>query len=99
MKLAPLLLLVLVACTASPAPQMWGAESRVVEVGGRSYTVWWTDRKVEIVRHGWTSPGEHQAIRATMIGLIPAVTGCRLNEVSLRGDSGEMRGSIICPSG
>lgn len=101
MKLAPLsfALLLLAGCTASPAPQMWGAVSRVVEVGGRSYTVWWTDDRVEVVRHGWASPGEHQAIRATMIGLIAPVTGCRLYEASLQGDSGEMRGRITCPSG
>ena len=91
-------ILALAACTASPAPQMWGAESKRVEVAGRSYTVWWTHKAVEVVRHGWASPGEHQAIRAAMIGLIPTVTGCRLLEHSLKGDSGEMRGAISCPN-
>lgn len=93
-----LLPLLLAACAASPAPHMMGAEHREVTVSGRSYTVWWTETRVEVVRHGYARRGEHQAIRATMIGLIPRVTGCRLNEASLQGDSGEMRGRITCPS-
>ena len=35
--------------------------------------------------------------RATMIELIPRVTGCKLRDSTLQGDSGEMRGSIDCP--
>ncbi len=29
--------------------------------------------------------------------MIPVVTGCRLIQSSIRGDSGEMRGKITCP--
>lgn len=77
-------------------PGMAGATKVEVTEGGRGYTLWYTDRQVEIVRHGWASPGEHQQIRATMFALIGQVTGCALNEASLRGDSAEMRGSIRC---
>jgi hypothetical protein len=91
-----LALLLLTACTSSPMPQMAEAAKVEITAGGRDYTVWFTENQVEIVRHGWASPGEHQQIRATMIALIPQVTGCTLNEASLRGDSGEMRGSIRC---
>lgn len=77
-------------------PGMAGATRAEVTVGGRAYTIWYTDRQVEVVRHGWASPGEHQEIRATMIALIGQVTGCTLTETSLRGDSGEMRGKIRC---
>lgn len=49
-----------------------------------------------MIRLGWASPGQHQAIRATMIDLIPAVTHCTLNPASLTGDSGEMHGTIRC---
>ena len=92
-------LILLAACGAQPTPLMMGAERQEVEVAGRSYTVFWTDTMVEVIRLGWASPGQHQAIRATMIGLVPQVTGCRLNERSLMGDSGEMRGQITCPDG
>jgi hypothetical protein len=78
---------------------MLGAERRDVVVSGRSYAVFWTPRRVEVIRLGWASPGEHQGIRATMLDLIPQVTGCRLNERSITGDSGEMRGAITCPRG
>lgn len=88
--------LFLAACASSPMPGMEGATKVEVAVDGRDYTVWYTDRQVEVVRHGWASPGEHQDIRADMIALIGHVTGCTLNEASLRGDSGEMRGSIRC---
>jgi hypothetical protein len=52
---------------------------------------------VEIIRLGYAKRGEHAGIRADMIALIPQITGCRLSEYRLQGDSGEMRGSIFCP--
>jgi hypothetical protein len=96
-RLIPLILLA--ACGASPSPIMLGAQRQDVVVAGRSYTVFWTTRLVEVIRLGWASPGEHQGIRATMIGLTEEVTGCTLNERSLTGDSGEMHGAISCPKG
>lgn len=89
-------LLALAACTASPAPEFFGARKDEVTRDGRAYSVWFTDARVEVVRHGYAHAGEHEGIRATMIALIPEVTGCKLNERSLTGDSGEMRGSIRC---
>ncbi len=89
-------LLLLTACASSPMPGMAGAAKAEVTVNGRSYTLWFTDARVEVVRHGWASPGEHQQIRADMIALIPQVTGCNLDEASLTGDSGELRASIRC---
>lgn len=92
-----LLAFLLAACAASPAPEFLGAQRVDVVRDGRSYSVWFTDKRVEVVRHGYAKPGQHQAIRATMIALVPQVTGCDLYEKSLSGDSGEMRGSIRCP--
>lgn len=91
------LLALLAACGAQPAPEFLAAERRDVTEGGRSYTLYFTEKRVEIIRLGHARAGEHQAIRATMIGLIPKVTGCLLVESTLQGDSGEMRGSIRCP--
>ena len=93
-RLVPLLLLA--ACTASPAPEFFGARKVEVTRDGRAYSVWFTDKRVEVVRHDYARRGEHEGIRATMVALIPEVTGCKLNERSLTGDSGEMRGSIRC---
>ena len=90
-------LVLLAACGAQPTPQMWGATRSDVIRDGRNYTVFQKDRQVEVIRLGWASPGEHQDIRAVMIALIPEVTGCRLVESTLQGDSGEMRGRVICP--
>ena len=90
-------LILLAACGAQPSPTMLGAQRQDAVVDGRSYVVFWTHSRVEVIRLGWASRGEHQGIRATMIRLIPQVTGCRLNERSLTGDSGDMRGSILCP--
>lgn len=90
------LLLFLAACGAQPAPEFFGAERRDVVVDGRSYTVFFTPKRVQVIRLGRAARGEHQAIRATMIGLVEPTTGCRLAERSLTGDSGEMRGTIRC---
>jgi hypothetical protein len=91
-----MILPLLCACESSPMPGMANATKAEVTEGGRAYSLWYTETRVEIVRHGWVSPGDHQAVRATMIALIPQVTGCTLNEASLIGDSGEMRGAIRC---
>ena len=92
-------LILLAACGAQPSPVMLGAQRWDGVVAGRAYTVFWTPHLVEVIRRGWASNGEHQAIRATMIDLATTVTGCRLNANSLTGDSGEMHGQITCPGG
>ena len=91
-------LIFLVACGASPAPEFMGATRSDVTVNSRTYTVFQKGERVEVIRLGYAQRGEHQEIRATMIELIPQVTGCKLREASLIGDSGEMRGTLNCPA-
>lgn len=86
----------LVACGAQPAPEFFAASRTDVQRDGRSFTVFHTGKRVEVIRHGYARSGEHEGLRATMIALIPEVTGCRLVDSTLQGDSGEMRGSIRC---
>lgn len=93
---ALVLALALAACGASPALEFRGAERRDTTVDGRQYTVFHTERRVQVIRHGYARRGDHQAIRAAMLGLIEPVTGCALVEGTLQGDSGEMRGTIRC---
>ena len=64
---------------------------------GRTYVVYQTRDTVEVIRMGYARRGEQLAIRAEMIDMVPVVTGCRLVESSIRGDSGEVRGKINCP--
>ena len=95
MRFAPVLVL-LAACGAQPAPEFFMANRTDITREGRRYVVYHTQKRVEVIRLGYARRGEHQAIRATMIALVPDATGCRLIETSLQGDSGEMRGSIAC---
>ena len=90
-------LLILTGCGAQPTPLMMGSQRVDVMRDGRHYTVFYTEKAVEVIRLGYAHNGEHAGIRATMIALIPEVTHCKLTESTLQGDSGEMRGSIICP--
>ena len=92
-------LLLLVACGAQPTPTMFGANRTDVTRDGRGYTVFQKDNRVEIIRLGYARRGEHQAIRATMLAIVPEVTGCTLSESSWQGDSGEMRGFVTCGRG
>ncbi len=90
-------LLFLAACGASPATEFFGADRTDITVNGRDYTVFQKGERVEVIRLGYAKRGELQEIRATMIELIPQVTGCTLRDSTLQGDSGEMRGSVSCP--
>lgn len=94
--LIPLTLVLLASCGAQPAPEMFGAARRDVTVDGRQYVVYQKEKRVQVIRLGYARNGEHQAIRAAIIALIEPTTGCKLNERSLQGDSGEMRGTIRC---
>ena len=91
--------LFLTACGAQPAPEFFNATRTDVIREDRHYTVFHTESRVEVIRLGYAANGDHQSIRAQMIALIPEITGYTLNEASLQGDSGEMRGSIRCPKG
>ena len=91
-------LLFLAACGPSPAPEFIGAKRTDITLNGRDYTIFQKGERVEVIRLGYARRGEHQDIRATMIELIPRVTGCTLRESTLTGDSGEMRGSLDCPA-
>jgi hypothetical protein len=95
--LIPLIPLVFLAACASPAPEFMGATRTDVNLNGRDYTVFQKGEQVEVIRLGYAKRGEHQDIRATMIELIPRVTGCKLRDSTLQGDSGEVRGSLDCP--
>ena len=93
-RLIPLIFLA--ACSAQPTPLMMGAQRLEATRNNRQYVVFKKEKTVEIIRLGYARRGEHQAIRADMIALIPEMTGCNLTESSLQGDSGEMRGRITC---
>ena len=92
---AVLILLLLAGCD-SPTPLMRGAERHEVLRNGREYVVYQKDETVEVIRLGYARRGEHVGIRGDMIDMIPVVTGCRLDESSIQGDSGEIRGRIRC---
>jgi hypothetical protein len=92
------LLFLLAACGAQPTPLMFGAQRFETVRDGRTYMVFLKDNKVEVIRLGYAARGDHAGIRATMRDLVPAVTGCRLNENSVQGDSSEIRGAVRCPS-
>ena len=91
-----ILILLLAACGAQSAPEFIGAKRVDMTRDGRAYTVYHTEKRVEVIRLGYATRGDHRNIRATMIALIPEATGCQLVQSTLEGDSGEMRGSIRC---
>ncbi len=93
-----LFLAIALSACASPAPEFLGATKTEVMRDGRQFVVFQKGERVEVIRLGYAARGEHQAIRATMIELIPEVTGCLLRDATLQGDSGEMRGSLNCPA-
>lgn len=96
-RILALLLLPLVAgCGASPSPMMFGAARSDAIRDGRHYVLFRKDDRVEVIRLGHARRGGHQAIRETMVALMGELTGCRIRDGTLQGDSGEMRARIAC---
>ncbi len=91
-----LFLISLTGCGAQPAPEFLFAQRTDIVREGRSYTVYHTTDRVEVIRLGYARPRDQAAIRQTMTDVIPEVTGCTVVPTSLEGDSGEMRGAISC---
>jgi hypothetical protein len=87
-----ILILLLAACDASPAPQMIGARSVKVTVDGRDYTVWREGTAFEVVRHGYVGIADQPQVKVTMLEVVRQVTGC--TPLPTQGDSGEMRGRL-----
>ena len=94
-----LLPVLLAACTASPAPTQFGSTAQTTTVAGRSFTVLRDENRVQVIRHGWASPREQQAIPEQMLLAVAQATGCKPIADSFQGDSGERRGRITCPRG
>lgn len=90
---------VLVACGAQPAPLMMGGARHETRIEGRDYVLYKKANQVEVIRLGWADPGEHARIRATMVDLVPWLTGCNVVPSTVKGDSGEMRARVTCPKG
>ncbi len=93
-----LLILLLAACGAQPTPLMFGGARHETTVDGHDYVVYRKENRVEVIRLGWAAPGDHQRIRATMVEIVPWLTGCDVVPATLRGDSGEMRARVTCPT-
>lgn len=91
--------LLLAACTDSPAPKMIGATRAETMVEGRSFVVYRKDTLAEVVRLGWASRDERQGMRERMILAAEQATGCTANAASAEGDDGELKVRIHCPKG
>ena len=98
-RCAPLLLcLGLIGCGAQPAPEFFGATRQEIPDGAQRYVLFRKAHRFEIIRLGGYVPlGAPQAtIRARMLELVETTTSCRVIADSVKGDAGEMRGSLRC---
>ena len=94
-----LCLCAIAACDNSPAPKMIGATRLETVVEGRSFIVYQKGTLAEVVRLGWASKEEREAMRERMIEAAAQATGCKPNPASAEGDDGELKVRISCPKG
>ncbi|GGE00762.1 hypothetical protein SAMN05421774_101263 [Gemmobacter megaterium] len=95
-KYSFLIVLVLAACGAQPAPEFFGAERYETSRDGRDYTIFKKANRFEVIRLGYVARGDHDRIRETMLEVVESITKCRIKPNTIQGDSGEMRGSLNC---
>lgn len=99
-----LLLLLLVGCGASPAPQFRGAVRHDVTLDGYRFVVFHKEDQAEVVRLGYLTPSQRDLVPALMIRAAERATGCKVagpsagpwKSPSLPGDTGEARFQLKC---
>ncbi len=95
-----LALLLLAACGASPAPDMFGALRSEVTRGGMDFVVFQQGSAVEVVRMGYLSRPQRRAVPALMAEAAEVATGCRViaNSMTTKipGDTGVARFALDC---
>lgn len=93
-------LLVLAACGASPAPDMFGSVRSEVTRGGMEFVVFQQGSEVEVVRMGYLARPERARVPALMAEAAEVATGCSVipNSISTRipGDTGVARFALDC---
>jgi hypothetical protein len=99
MRMVPAILL-LAACGASPAPDMFGSVRSEVTRGGMDFVVFQQGSEVEVVRMGYLSRPRGGGVPALRAGAAAPATGCRVitNSMTTKipGDTGVARFALDC---
>lgn len=94
------LILWLCAC-ASQSPDFFGATRHDVTQGGLRFSVFYHERRAEIIRHGYLPRGARDRVPLLMVAAAEQATGCRVRpgsfQTSLPGDTGVARVALDCP--
>lgn len=94
------LLVIVAACGASPAPQFFGATRSDVRLGGIDLVVFQRDDRAEVVRLGYLTRAQRGPVPALMEQAAAQATGCKVVPGSmvtgLPGDTGEARFRLTC---
>lgn len=93
------LVLLLAACGGRPVPAQLGGARHETHVDGRDYVLYRRGDVVEVAQQGGAPPGDSALMRATMVGLIPWLTGCNPVAASVTGDAAAIRAKVRCPKG
>lgn len=95
-----LLLLVLLAACASPAPEMMGATRAEVVLQGITFVVFRKGTRAEVVRMGYLTRRQRASVQDLMVQAAEQATGCHVRDGSLvtglPGDTGEARMTLSC---
>jgi hypothetical protein len=95
---------VLAGCGASPAPIFFGAARHEVTLQGLRFVVLVKGEHAEVVRMGYLSRAERDAVPPLMIEAAQQASGCKVTgpasgpwrSPSLPGDTGEARFTLKC---
>ena len=96
-----ILLTLLLAACASPAPDFLGAQRHDLVLDGIRFAVFHKDTDAEVIRLGYLSRRERAKVPELMVRAAEQATGCAVIPGSLTsripGDTGEARVSLRCP--
>ncbi|KFE36055.1 hypothetical protein [Thioclava atlantica] len=94
----------LVACSASPAPQFFGAARHEVTLDGIDFVVFVKADRAEVIRMGYLGRAERARVPPLMVRAAERASGCAVagpargpyRSPSLPGDTGEARFALDC---
>lgn len=91
-------LVVMIAACASPSPAFFGAQKTEVTRDGMRFAVFQKGETAQAIRLGYANRAARRDMAMRLAVVMEEVTGCKIRQSTLAGDTTELRAKLTCPN-